>query len=268
MKRSVWDILAFMILIAMIMFGVIFLQIFINPQSAINPFPPPTLPPTVEIPTLTPTSRSLPATWTVTPGGDNPGTSLKPTSTLLPSATSFRLPTFTPTVTNTPTATRTPKPTRTPTVTNTPPNTRTPTPIPCDQARFIKDVTVPKGAKFTPGQPFTKTWRLENSGFCTWTPAYAAVFERGDRMGAVDPVFLISNVLPRQRVDISVAMTAPDTLGKYKGYWLLRNQALAKFGLGAEDKPFTVEIEVIAPTPTPTPTLTPIPTEPVIPAPP
>ncbi|MDZ4159506.1 MAG: NBR1-Ig-like domain-containing protein [Anaerolineaceae bacterium] len=256
MKRSVWDILAFMILIAMIMFGVIFLQIFINPQSAINPFPPPTLPPTVGIPTQTPTSRSLPPTWTVTPGGDNPGTTLKPTSTLLPSATSFRLPTFTPTVTATPTATRTPKPTRTPTVTNTPPHTRTPPPIPGDQAVFIKDVTVPKGTKFIPEQTFIKTWRLENSGFCTWTPAYAAVFERGERMGDVYTVSLVSNVLPRQRVEISVDMKAPATLGKYKGYWLLRNQALAKFGLGAEDKPFTVEIEVIAPTPTPTPTET------------
>jgi len=43
------------------------------------------------------------------------------------------------------------------------------TPVPsatsvCDQAQYIKDVTIPDGSTFAPGATFTKTWRLKNAG--------------------------------------------------------------------------------------------------------
>jgi len=44
-----------------------------------------------------------------------------------------------------------------------------PPPAGCDRAQFISDVTVPDGTTFAPGATFTKTWRLKNSGTCTWT---------------------------------------------------------------------------------------------------
>jgi len=65
-----------------------------------------------------------------------------------------------------------------PTVTPLPPLTPTQTPftVPptvspagCDRASFIADVRVPDGTLFTPGAAFSKTWRLKNSGSCTWT---------------------------------------------------------------------------------------------------
>ncbi|MDZ4158221.1 MAG: NBR1-Ig-like domain-containing protein [Anaerolineaceae bacterium] len=137
----------------------------------------------------------------------------------------------------------------TPTPTNTqPPPTLTPvppTPIPCDQARFIADISVPDGAQFTPGQTFTKTWRLENSGSCTWTTGYAVVFESGNAMDAPATVNLTSSVAPGQRVDISIAMKAPSTLGKHKGNWKIRNASGARFGLGAANISFFVDIEVV-----------------------
>ena len=69
MKRvTVWDILTILVLLAAIGLVVFFARIFIDPQSELNPFPPPTMVPTVDIPTSTPTFLSLPATWTPTPG--------------------------------------------------------------------------------------------------------------------------------------------------------------------------------------------------------
>ena len=37
-----------------------------------------------------------------------------------------------------------------------------------DAATFVSDVTVPDGTSFNPGDTFTKTWRLSNSGSTTW----------------------------------------------------------------------------------------------------
>ena len=36
------------------------------------------------------------------------------------------------------------------------------------QARFIKDVSIPDGSVFAPVPP-SKTWRMRNSGTCTWS---------------------------------------------------------------------------------------------------
>ncbi|NIP41529.1 MAG: hypothetical protein GWN00_05010, partial [Aliifodinibius sp.] len=35
----------------------------------------------------------------------------------------------------------------------------------------------------TPRTAFTKVWRLQNVGTCTWTADYDMVFISGDRMG-------------------------------------------------------------------------------------
>ena len=36
------------------------------------------------------------------------------------------------------------------------------------------DITIPDDTKMQPGQTFTKVWRLQNIGTCTWTNAYTA----------------------------------------------------------------------------------------------
>lgn len=85
----VWNILTVLVLLSTLCVGGIFVSIFLNPNSAINPFPPPVLPTQITPPTPTPTSRSiLPPTWTPTPTSE-------PTSTNTPR------PTFTPMVSET-----------------------------------------------------------------------------------------------------------------------------------------------------------------------
>jgi hypothetical protein len=82
----VLNILTVLILLAALLVGSFFLIIFLNPQSSINPFPPPTLPALIPTSTVTPTSAvQLPATWTPTPPPPPTITpSPEPTYTLTP----------------------------------------------------------------------------------------------------------------------------------------------------------------------------------------
>ena len=167
-------------------------------------------------------------------------------------------PTATPSPGASPTLAITLPPTATPAPTDTP--TATATPVPCNLAGFIKDVTVPDGTEMTPGQTFTKTWRLMNIGTCTWTTGYSLVFIEGDLMGASATVPLAAQVAPGQMVDLSVDMVAPTTPGTYKGYWKLRDDKGVIFGIGPANEAFWVEIRVVLPTATPTPVPTATPT--------
>jgi hypothetical protein len=115
-----------------------------------------------------------------------------------------------------------------------------------DRAQFIADVTVPDGTRFDPNATFTKTWRLRNSGTCTWTSAYTMVFDSGTQMGSTASVaFPSANVAPGQNVDLSVNMTAPNAAGHYIGYWKFKNAAGALFGIGVNaNRSWWVEINV------------------------
>lgn len=149
----------------------------------------------------------------------------------------------------TPTATLPPTFTLVPSLTKRPP-TATAIPIPCDSASFVEDVSVPDGSVFSPGASFTKTWRLKNTGRCTWTTNYAIVFDSGEQMGGGSPVAFTNNVVPTGNVDVSVTFTAPSLEGNYRSYWKLRNASGTVFGTGANSLPFYVDIVVKKPTTT------------------
>ncbi len=154
---------------------------------------------------------------------------------------------------NAPITTPTPVP---PTATPTATPTTTPAPIVCtDRAQFITDVTVPDGTTFPPNQTFVKTWRLKNVGTCTWTTSYQLAFVSGNAMGGTDTP-LAQSVAPGSTVDASVNLTAPSTVGSYRGYWELRNASGILFGIGAAyDRSFWVDINVAGtPVATATPT--------------
>jgi hypothetical protein len=147
--------------------------------------------------------------------------------------------------------TQTPIPSNTPFPTNTPPPPPTNTPfptatqIPCDHITWGKDVTIPDNTKLVPGEVFTKTWRLKNTGACTWNSGYSLVFESGAAMGApASQQLTTGTVAPGQEIDISVILTAPDDAGTYQGFFKLRNPNGTVFGLGNDSKPFWVKIVV------------------------
>jgi len=126
----------------------------------------------------------------------------------------------------------------------------------CDRAWFLGDVTVPDGTVFAPGEAFRKTWSLRNVGSCTWTTDYSLVFSTGDQMGGPAEIKLPTSVGPRESVELSVDLVAPQNPGNYRGYWLLKNAAGNVFGVGTQwdtlaNKPFWLAISVAgAPPPT------------------
>lgn len=125
-----------------------------------------------------------------------------------------------------------------------PTNTAVPTAY-CDWVAFVKDVTIPDGTELSADEAFTKTWRLQNRGTCTWTPDYMLVYTSGDQMGSTIAVRLPGNVAPGQSVDVSVTLTAPAVNGYQRSYWMLRNPSGALFGSGNKaNEAFYVEIKV------------------------
>lgn len=129
-------------------------------------------------------------------------------------------------------------------------------------ANFVSDVTIPDGTQFAAPSAFTKTWRIQNSGTCTWSPTYTLKFAAGAQMGGPAAVAFPSNVAPNATMDISVSLTSPAAPGIYTGNWQLTNAAGFSFGQ------LTVVINMPAPTatftntalpPTATATFTPVP---------
>lgn len=130
-----------------------------------------------------------------------------------------------------------------PAFTNTPAATATTN---CNVAQFMTDVTIPDGTIMTPGQAFTKKWRIKNIGSCAWS-GYTMVFDSGDVMGgpASKPIAALN---PGQEVDLEVSLTAPATAGNYRGYWRITTNAnvLVPVVNGYQGKSFYVDIKVQA----------------------
>lgn len=128
----------------------------------------------------------------------------------------------------------------------------TPAPACSNRAEFVRDVTVRDNTRIQPGEAFTKTWRLRNAGTCTWTTAYALVFDSGDQLSGPDVAVFPAAVPPGRTVDLSASMIAPLQKGLYKGLWKLRSADGQTFGIGPRSQAFWVLITVpVTVTPTP-----------------
>lgn len=130
-----------------------------------------------------------------------------------------------------------------------PPSARpsTPTAI-CDLAAAGNpiDISIADDTQMSPDQAFTKTWRLQNVGVCTWSKDYTVALFSGEAMGAPASIPLPGSVPPGQTIDISVDMVAPHAAGRYQGNWKLRSPARAWFGIGPNgSSSFWVRIVVV-----------------------
>jgi len=120
-----------------------------------------------------------------------------------------------------------------------------------DDSEFVTDVTVADGTPFAPGTVFRKTWRLRNSGTCTWDASYRLAFLSGDRMSGPrsaplgdqdlrpDTLGLFPVVQPGEEIDLSVMLIAPAAAGTHRGQW----QLFAPDGTPFGTRPF-VQIQV------------------------
>ncbi len=164
-----------------------------------------------------------------------------------PASTNTPLPTNTfpppPTLANTPLplATSTPVPvffTATsnlallPTVTGTPP-TATPNTgalaFGCNNSALVRDANYPSGTTISPGEEFTKTWKVQNTGSCDWQYNYLMAI-------VVDNDFdsswnhLGRNVKPGDWAEVSVILNAPKNDGTYTGSWRMADSGGNPFG--------------------------------------
>jgi hypothetical protein len=160
-----------------------------------------------------------------------------------------------PTITPTPAFTNTPNVTATPKATQPTPTKPIPTSTNCANFQFISDVTIPDKTQMPVGQDFTKTWRVKNTGTCTWTTAFKLVFSYGEAMSGQTVPFA-SAVPTGQTVDISVNLKVPSKSGQIAGVWVLVDDKGQHFG-----PTLTVVIIVGAVSPTPTGSVTAAPTQ-------
>ena len=143
---------------------------------------------------------------------------------------------------------------------NLPGETPTATPIPVviiaptssacsDSAAFIKDVTIPDNSVLPSNTAFTKTWRLKNTGTCTWDSSYLVAYISGAAMSQQPGYWIVpqgQTVAPGQTVDVSVGMTSPVETGNYASYWGLKklDGKFMPIQDGANGDSFFVKIKV------------------------
>ena len=117
----------------------------------------------------------------------------------------------------------------------------------CYNLSFVDDVTIPDGTQMTPGQSFTKTWRVSNTGTCAWDAGFTWNIVAGEAMGGV-AVTLNQRIEPGRQYEFSVPMVAPtNQTGIIRGTWRLSDANGNFFG----DAPW-VEINVGGSAPTST----------------
>ena len=214
MKVSFWDILAILGVLVLIVFVAGLAMIFFNPYSAINPFPPATLPARVVIPSATATLPKLPATWTpaVSATVEIP---VVITETLPPLETAEVLPSLTPMNTFTLTPTETPL------------STATFTPAP-NQALWIAN-TPADYTVLSPGQEFDMIWKIQNTGVLTWTTRYSYKYISGEPIHEKSEYGLKKSIAPGSVAESMVDMRAPTTAGSYRTVWGLYDDAGKQF---------------------------------------
>ncbi len=67
---------------------------------------------------------------------------------------------------------------------NLPGTTATTTSGGCYHATLVSDVTIPNGTELKPGETFTKTWEIKNSGTCDWNSNFKITFVGGNLFGS------------------------------------------------------------------------------------
>jgi hypothetical protein len=100
--------------------------------------------------------------------------------------------------------------------------------------------TIPDGTLINADGSFTKTWVLENTGSCTWTPGFRLVFTGGEPMSGPSAVRIGETVAPGERVTVSVDLIAPANSGSCRGNWALESDQGVRFA------PIWLQIDVVS----------------------
>jgi uncharacterized protein YkwD len=120
-----------------------------------------------------------------------------------------------------------------------------------NSAAFVTDVTIPDNTPIVAGTPFTKTWRVSNTGTCIWGPDYTISYYSDERMSAPASVPL-SITYPGQTADISIDLVAPNTPGTRRGNFVIKNPAGLIMKVNSDSRLWLIiNVTLEAPTATP-----------------
>jgi hypothetical protein len=125
----------------------------------------------------------------------------------------------------------------------------------CYGLAFVSDVSIPDNTQMDPGETFTKTWKVKNTGSCAWDAGFKFQNTGGEPLGTA--FTLPASVAAGQTYDISVPMTAPSTNGTLRSNWRMSTATGQYFG----DEVFVVIVVGNAAAPTDTAEATSIPTQ-------
>jgi len=101
----------------------------------------------------------------------------------------------------------------------------------CNNLGLIRDVTIPSGTEVRPGERFTKTWQVANTGTCDWLFGYRVAPVSGYSL-AEDPVRISGNFpVPKgEWRQVSFSASAPSEPGTYTQYWQMNDGSGHSFG--------------------------------------
>lgn len=124
----------------------------------------------------------------------------------------------------------------------------------CANLALVRHVNYPDGTVVSPGQVFTKTWKVANSGTCNWMFAWRLMFISG---AGLDPTIhgsLGKQVTPGNWAELSASISAPTKPGTYSAYFRFSDGS-HPFGatLGVTVKVQSNPTNTLAPTSTSTP---------------
>lgn len=100
-------------------------------------------------------------------------------------------------------------------------------------SRFIQDVNVLDGTIMAPSTPFTKIWRMRNSGTVDWPQGTHLQWiggERFSKMLSCDLEIPADGFTVDKVIDIAVDFVAPVRPGRYVSYWRMASPSGHKFG--------------------------------------
>jgi len=110
-----------------------------------------------------------------------------------------------------------------------------------DGAVLLRDVTVQDDTQVKAGENFIKTWEFQNTGTCPWIN-YTVKFSEGDKINAPLSVPMPA-AGPKEKVQVSMELTAPTADGRYAVYFTLHNSNDELVPIGTE-KTFWVKFRV------------------------
>ncbi|KAI4374591.1 hypothetical protein MLD38_012571 [Melastoma candidum] len=100
-------------------------------------------------------------------------------------------------------------------------------------SHFVSDVTVMDGTLMAPSTPFTKIWRMRNTGGFAWHRGIQLVWIGGDKFcdtTALELEIPAAGVAMDGELDIAMNFKSPNLPGRYISYWRMASPSGQKFG--------------------------------------